>query len=125
MTTSYSDTVGSSIGNQPKENAEGHLVWSPTVGHYYQYAKDQRESHGGIVGALQDVQEAAGGLAKAYPHNFAGIIAAIQDITASQNLPPVKPGPNPGGGQLNPVGNWQQIIEPEVGSLRLDTRQGR
>ena len=125
MTTSYSDTSASSIGNQPKKNAEGHLVWSPTVGHYYQYAKDQRESYGGVVGALQDLQESSGGVAKAYPHNFAGIIAAIQDMTASQNLPPVKPGPNPGGGQLNPDGDWIQIIEPDVGSLWFDTRQGR
>ena len=58
MTTSYSDTVVSSVGNQPNEDSKGHLVWSPTVGHYYQYAKDQRESYGGIVGALQDYQEA-------------------------------------------------------------------
>jgi len=125
VTTSYSDTVTSSVGSQPKKNAEGHLVWSPTVGHYYQYAKDQRESYGGVVGALQDLQESSGGVAKAYPHNFAGIIAAIQDMTASQNLPPVTPGPSPGGGQLNPDGDWIQIIEPDVGSLWFDTRQGR
>ena len=125
MTTSYSDTVVSSVGNQPNEDSKGHLVWSPTVGHYYQYAKDQRESYGGIVGALQDYQEGQGNVAKAYPHNFAGIIAAIQDMAASQNLPPVSPGPNPGGGQLNPDGDWIQIIEPEVGSLWFDTRQGR
>ena len=126
MTTSYSEeTSTNSNTGQPKKDSKGHLVWNPSVGHYYHPAAKERESYGGIVGALQDVQVAGGKTTKAYPHNFAGIIAAIQDITASQNLPPVKPGPNPGGGILDPDGDWIQITDPEEGSLWFDTRQGR
>ena len=126
MTTSYSEDTSTALSSgQPKKDSKGHLVWNPSVGHYYQPAAKERESYGGIVGALQDVQVAAGRNTKAYPHNFAGIIAAIQDITAGSNLPPVHPGPDPGGGVLDPDGNWIEIIQPEEGTLWFDTRQGR
>ena len=126
MTTSYSEDTSTALSSgQPKKDSKGHLVWNPSVGHYYQPAAKERESYGGIVGALQDVQVAAGRNTKAYPHNFAGIIAAIQDITAGSNLPPVHPGPDPGGGEIDTDGNWIEIIKPDTGALWFDTRQGR
>jgi hypothetical protein len=126
VTTSYSENTNTTAsGGQPKKDSKGHLVWNPSVGHYYEPAAKERESYGGIVGALQDVQVAAGRITKAYPHNFAGIIAAIQDITAGANLPPVHPGPDPGGGQLDEDDNWIEIIKPNEGELWFDTRQGR
>ena len=115
MTTSYSDDTSSALsGGQPKKDSKGHLVWNPSVGHYYQPAAKERESYGGIVGALQDVQVATGRGTKAYPHNFAGIIAAIQDITAASNYTAGSPRSKPWWWSvLDPDGNWIEIIKPE------------
>ena len=128
MTTSY-ETSTASTDTQPNYNAEGNKVWNPQVGIYHKPAFDQAESYGGIVGALQDLQAQGASIPKAYPHNFAGIIAAIQDLTFAQNQPPVVPGPDPGNGQIIIDINGQPIYDiiapmPD-GSLWFDTRQGR
>lgn len=91
MTTSYSPTQQ----NAPTENAQGELVWKPSVGLVYEPASNNAHSYGGIVGALKDAIVNEGSLPKAYPHNFAGIIAAIQDLDASKDEPPVSVGPIP------------------------------
>ena len=120
VTTSYNEEVGTAgTSAMPKENAEGHLVWNPSVGLYHKPAADQRESYGGIVGALQDHIEQAGDVVKAYPHNFAGIIAAIQDLNVAASDVPVTPDVHPPGGNIiiNPITGlpeWDQISDPEV-----------
>jgi len=126
VTTSYSeDTQTKGVGSQPHENADGNLTWKPSVGLYFQPAENNAQSYGGIIGALQDLQAQAGLEVKSYPYNFAGIIAAIQDLDIGSYKPPVVPGPTPGGGIIGPDGNWDQINEPVVGDLWFDTRQGR
>ena len=115
---------------QPNYNANGHQVWNPEVGIYAKGAFGVAESYGGIVGALQDLAVESGARSKAYPHNFAGIIAAIQDLSIASDNPPVKPGPNPGGGALpdpdaDTDEDWQEVIPPREGDLWFDTRQGR
>jgi len=113
----------------PKENAEGHLVWNPSVGLYHKPAADNAESYGGIVGALQDLIAKAGEVPKAYPYNFAGIIAAIQDLDIAANEAPVTPDVKPPGGNviidINGQPIWDEITPPEDGTLWFDTRQGR
>ena len=114
---------------QPNYNSDGEQVWNPTVGRYFEPAKNQRESYGGIVGALQDQLFRETGVAKSYPHNFAGIIAAIEDLTFTQDKPPVDPDVSPPDGDviIGPDGNptWEWIKEPRDGTLWYDTRQGR
>jgi len=113
----------------PQENAEGHVTWNPSVGLHHTPAKVKRESYGGIIGALQDQIVTAGATVKSYPENFAGIIAAIQDLEGAQNEPPVSIGPKPPGGDviINPDGDFEWIItiKPDDGTLWFDTRQGR
>jgi len=122
VTTSYSPTQQ----NAPTENAQGELVWKPSVGLVYEPASRNAHSYGGVVGALQDSIKAEGNIPKAYPHNFAGIIAAIQDLEASQNEPPVSVGPIPPGTDIDiNTGDLIVIKEPEDGELWFDTRQGR
>jgi hypothetical protein len=115
----------------PTYNAEGLQTWKPQPGEYYRLGLKQRESYGGVVAALKDVKEAwSCGIPKAYPHNFAGIIAAIEDlancIDAGNNI---DVGPSPPGWEINIdidgniEGNW--IIVPPDGNLWFDTRQGR
>ena len=112
--------------SQPKYNTDGNQVWNPDVGIYATSYWGNRESYGGIIGALQDVNVQSGGTVKSYPHNFAGIIAAIQDLTVANAAPPVNPGPNPGGGTIDPnTGDWIEITPPQEGQLWFDTRQGR
>ena len=114
---------------QPNYNSDGEQVWNPTVGRYFEPAKNQRESYGGIVGALQDQLFRETGVAKSYPHNFAGIIAAIEDLTFTQKEPPVSPDTKPPGGEAVPDGeggyDWIWIEQPANGSLWFDERQGR
>ena len=113
----------------PKENAEGHLVWNPSVGLYHKPAEKLGESYGGIIGALQDQITQQNVPVKAYPHNFAGIIAAIQDLQVATTEPPVTPDDKPPNGNIiidingNPI--WDEITKPEDGMLWFDTRQGR
>lgn len=110
----------------PSNNAQGNQVWNPSVGIYFKPAADQRESYGGIIGALNDNIETQGGVNKAYPHNFAGIIAAIEDLTYTQKEVPVTPETKPPGGDIDPnTGEWVWGTVPRNGELWYDTRQGR
>lgn len=113
----------------PSNNAEGQQVWNPSVGIYFNPAQGQRESYGGVVGSLQDRIVDQGGVNKAYPHNFAGIITAIKDLTFTQKEVPVTPGQKPNGGDvsIDSEGNpqWNVSVEPRNGELWFDTRQGR
>ena len=115
----------------PTYDSEGLQTWKPQPGEYYKFGLKQRESYGGIVAALNDVRAAwSCGIPKSYPHNFAGIIAAIEDLAkciADGNN--IDVGPSPPGWEIiiNPDGsidgNW--IIVPPDGNLWFDTRQGR
>ena len=110
----------------PSNNAQGNQVWNPSVGIYFKPAANQRESYGGIIGALNDNIETQGGVNKAYPHNFAGIIAAIEDLTYTQKEVPVTPEVKPPGGDIDPnTGEWVWGTVPRDGELWYDTRQGR
>lgn len=115
----------------PTYNADGIQTWKPQPGEYYKHGLAQRESYGGIVAALNDVKVAAScGIPKSYPHNFAGIIAAIEDLAAcmsSNNN--IDIGEKPPGWEIiinidgTIDGNWTEF--PEDGNLWFDTRQGR
>jgi len=114
----------------PSRNTEGHQVWNPSVGVYFKPDADQRESYGGIIGALNDQIDSQGGVNKAYPHNFAGIIAAIENLTFTQKEVPVAPDQKPPGGDVSgpdAEGNYDWVwgTEPRDGELWFDTRQGR
>lgn len=113
----------------PSHNSEGHQVWNPSVGTYFKPAARQGESYGGIVGSLNDQLAAQGSVNKAYPHNFAGIIAAIEDLTFTQKEVPVTTEARPPGGDviIDDEGNpeWIWATEPRDGELWYDTRQGR
>ena len=129
MTTSYDVEPAGSGNAMPGYDAEGYQTWNPAVGIYHKPAAVKRESYGGIIGALQDKQVNSGATTKAYPENFAGIIAAIQDLTALEDQPGSNVGDKPPGGIINldPDGNpiWIITEEPEDGELWFDTRQGR
>ena len=113
----------------PGRNAEGNQTWNPSVGIYHTSAKKERESYGGIIAALQDQTVNAGGVTRAYPENFAGIIAAIKDLQLEVQSPSVDTGEYPEGGEIiiGPDGTPEWIVteEPAVGTLWFDTRQGR
>ena len=102
-------------------------IWKPEVGIVFEPAFGQQQSYGGIIGALQDAITAEGGRPKAYPYNFAGIIAAIQDLElTSEAPPPVVIQPIPPGTEIDPItGDLIVVIKPDDGSLWFDTRQGR
>ena len=122
MTTSYSPTQQ----NAPTENADGERVWKPSVGVVYKPAENQAHSYGGIIGALKDGIAEAGVAPKAYPHNFAGIIAAIQDLESAERDVPVYPGPIPPGTDIDiNTGDLIILVPPADGTLWFDTRQGR
>ena len=131
MTTSYeSESTESTLQEgMPSYNAQGMQVWDPAVGQYFKPGAVKRESYGGIIGALQDIQVQNGLIPKSYPENFAGIISAIQDLTLSQSAPPVHPGPDPGNGQIiidiDGKPEWDVSAPLPDGSLWFDTRQGR
>jgi len=122
VTTTYNPTQQ----NAPTLNAEGEKVWKPSVGVVFKPAEDQAQSYGGIIGALQDSIATQGIVPKAYPHNFAGIIAAIQDLEAAGEQIPVLPGPIPPGTDIDiNTGDLIVIVPPKDGQLWFDTRQGR
>ena len=106
-------------------------TWEPQPGEYYKYGLKQRESYGGIVAALNDVKASGDcGITKAYPHNFAGIIAAIEDLADCINKGNlINIGDKPPGWEIiinidgSIDGNWTEF--PEDGNLWFDTRQGR
>ena len=115
----------------PTYDSEGLQTWKPQPGEYYKYGLKQRESYGGIVAAINDVKAASScGINKAYPHNFAGIIAAIEDLAdclGGENN--IDIGEYPPGWEIiinidgTIDGNWTEL--PADGNLWFDTRQGR
>ena len=109
----------------PTYNSEGELVWKPSVGVVFEPAKNNAQSYGGIVGALQDAITASGSIPKAYPYSFAGIIAAIQDLDVGTDQIPVHPGPIPPGSEINEDGDLNILVPARDGQLWFDTRQGR
>ena len=113
----------------PSHNAEGYQVWNPSVGKYFKPTSNKRESYGGVVAALNDQLTSQGAVNKSYPSTFAGIIAAIEDLTFTQKKEPVDPGVRPPGGDviIDGEGNpeWIWATEPRDGELWYDTRQGR
>ena len=70
-----------------------------------------------------------GGTTRYYPENFAGIIAAIQDLQVISDQPPTDIGEKPNGGEIiiGPDGRPDWIINTPIpdGNLWFDTRQGR
>ena len=115
----------------PTYNAEGMQIYKPQPGEYWKHGLKFRESYGGIIAEIQDAIQAQGIVNKAYPQNFAGIIAALNDlreIITEGELPNVDAYP-PGwdiitDGDGNVIGgDWAE--EPKDGTLWFDTRQGR
>lgn len=116
MTSSYT----------PTENAQGNQVWKPSVGITFKPDKDLAQSYGGIVASLKEGLVNNTGAAKAYPHNYAGIIAAIHDLEISLNEATVNPGPIPPGTEIDiNTGDLIVVVPPQDGTLWFDTRQGR
>ena len=117
--------------DNPTYNSEGIQTWKPQPGEFYEYGLRQRESYGGIVAAIQDIKAVSQcGIPKSYPSNFAGIIAALEDlagcISSGNNIDVDEKPPgweiiiNPDG---SIDGDW--TINPKDGNLWFDTRQGR
>ena len=131
MTTSYDvDEQSTNASAMPGRDSEGFQTWNPSVGIHFKPAAKKRESYGGIIGALQDLQTDSGNTVKSYPENFAGIIAAIQDLTLAGKKPGSDTGDKPPGGDIiiNPdtgVPDWIITEKPLNGQLWFDTRQGR
>ena len=130
MTTSYTDSETGLAGSNsatPTYDSEGNQIYKPSVGVVFKPAFENQHSYGGIVGALQDnIARGLPSSVKAYPHNFAGIIAAIKDLEAAQDPgPPVSILPIPPGSEINSDGDLIIIVPPEDGELWFDTRQGR
>ena len=131
MTTSYDvDEQSTNASAMPGRDSEGFQTWNPSVGIHFKPAAKKRESYGGIIGALQDLQTDSGNTVKSYPENFAGIIAAIQDLTLAGKSPGSDTGDKPPGGDIiiNPdtgVPDWIITEKPLNGQLWFDTRQGR
>ncbi len=124
---SASISVSKVTASAPTENAQGYEVWKPSTGIVFKESKDNADSYGGIIAALQDTIVADGAIPKAYPQNFAGIISAIQDLEAAQAAPPpVSPLPIPPGTEIDPItGDLIIVVPPDNGELWFDTRQGR
>ena len=115
----------------PTYNADGYQTWKPQPGEFYKLGLAQRESYGGIIASIQDALALTScGVLKSYPHNFAGIIAAIEDLAQCiSNGNNIDIGVYPPGWNIiiNPDGSvdgdWNQ--KPADGNLWFDTRQGR
>lgn len=115
----------------PTYNSDGNQTWKPQPGEFYKYGLRQRESYGGIVAAINDVLAVSDcGVKKSYPHNFAGIIAALEDLAGCLNAGNnIDVGPLPPGWEViinidgTIDGNWTEL--PADGNLWFDTRQGR
>ena len=116
------------IYDQPNHDASGYQVWNPSVGIYHKAASNKLHSYGGIIGALQDKLVESNIAPKAYPENFAGIIAAIQDLKAGSYQPGSDTGDLPPGDSINNTDPENPIYIPGPhldGELWFDTRQGR
>ncbi len=116
----------------PTYDSEGFQTWKPQPGEYYKLGLKQRESYGGIIASLKDALSVTScGVSKAYPHNFAGIIAAIEDLADCINQGNnIDIGQYPPGWEINIDnnniiigGDWTEL--PKDGNLWFDTRQGR
>jgi hypothetical protein len=115
----------------PTYNAEGLEVWKPQPGQTWPGGLRFRESYGGIVATINDLALSQGNSAKSYPQNFAGIIAALEDLQqflTEGELPTVDDYP-PGweiitNGDGDPIGGDFNKFPPD-GTLWFDTRQGR
>lgn len=108
----------------PTYTSQGIQVYKPQTGEYWKNGLRFRESFGGIIAEIQDqIVEKSGTTAKTYPQNYAGIIAALNDLGAlitEGNLPSVGTYP------LNWDVAGQDWQGPPVdGTLWFDTRQGR
>ena len=129
MTLSTDSTEqAASSSAMPGINADGHVTWSPSVGRYHKPASGKRESFGGIIGAAQDAVKASGANPKSYPENFAGIIAALQDLRIGEYQPGSDTGPKPPGDEIDNTDPDNPIYHPGkhvTGQLWFDTRQGR
>ena len=92
VTTSYTDSetgLSGSSSATPTYDSEGNQIYKPSVGVIFKPAFENQHSYGGIVGALQDnIARGLPSSVKAYPHNFAGIIAAIKDLESAQDPRP-------------------------------------
>jgi len=115
----------------PTYNAEGMAIYKPQPGEYWKHGLKYRESYGGIIAQIQDIiVERGSTITKTYPQNFAGIIAALNDLGKL-----ITDGLLPDVGELPP--GWDIIVNPDGsidsgwkenpadGSLWFDTRQGR
>ena len=110
----------------PSYDSEGHLVWKPGVGAVFDKAGVGANNYAGVITALNEGIKLDGGTPRAYPHNFAGIIAAIKNLEqAKAQLPPVAIQPIPPGSEIDGNGDLDVIYPPEEGQLWFDTRQGR
>ena len=115
----------------PTYNAEGLEVWKPQPGQVWPGGLRFRESYGGIIATINDLKVSQGDVAKAYPQNFAGIIAALEDLQqylTEGELPTVDDYP-PGWDLIedndgNIIGGDFAEFPPD-GTLWFDTRQGR
>ena len=121
--------MAESTSAMPGTSSKGYQTWNPSVGRYFKPASGKRESYGGIIGALQDNQFRGSNETKSYPENFAGIIAAIQDLGEIAYNPGSDTGPKPPGGNIiidiNGFPIWEETEKPKDGQLWFDTRQGR
>ena len=77
----------------PTYTSQGIQVYKPQPGEYWKDGLRFRESFGGIIAEIQDqIVEKTGTTAKTYPQNYAGIIAALNDLGSlitEGNLPSV------------------------------------
>ena len=129
-TQSNEDRTLTGGSSAPTRNSRGELVWNPAVGIYHKPAAHEAESYGGVIGALEDaITKSQGSSNKDYPENFAGIIAAIQDLAIGENTPGSNTGDKPPGTEIivGPDGrpDYIVIVPPQDGELWFDTRQGR
>jgi len=108
----------------PTYTSQGIQVYKPQPGEYWKDGLRFRESFGGIIAEIQDqIVEKTGTTAKTYPQNYAGIIAALNDLGSlitEGNLPSV--GTHPLNWDVAGQ-DWQGA--PVDGTLWFDTRQGR
>ena len=109
----------------PTYTSQGIQVYKPQPGEYWKDGLRFRESFGGIIAEIQDqiVDKSGPFTAKTYPQNYAGIIAALNDLGSlitEGNLPTV--GTHPLNWDVA-AQDWQGA--PADGTFWFDTRQGR